>query len=276
MSLQLYVIAGVIVLLFLAVLFIASRRRISSSGEISTPQKNVVPQKGLFVDIGPETKELLLEDWRWKVGNDAKVIQATVFGDLFTQTSKGKIYWLDTGKGRYVEVAENAEKWAQAIKNHGQEWFHWNTFRDLRSLGVELKEGQVYSWRHSPMLGGIESVDNVDFVSLEVHVSHAGQVAESIKDVPWGTKIEKFNFEVLGPQEADDTRMTADGDEDVAIYEVIIDEEMQYSIWPAGQKIPAGWKSAGKSGKQQECLDYIKEVWTDMRPLSLRTKLEGR
>ncbi|NJO59383.1 MAG: MbtH family NRPS accessory protein, partial [Richelia sp. RM2_1_2] len=42
--------------------------------------------------------------------------------------------------------------------------------------------------------------------------------------------------------------------------------------WPSERDNPLGWKDAGKNGLKQECLDYIKEVWTDMRPLSLRKK----
>ena len=62
--------------------------------------------------------------------------------------------------------------------------------------------------------------------------------------------------------------------EDNTIYRVVINHEGQYSIWPADRENPLGWNDAGKSGTRQECLDYIKEVWTDMRPLSLRKKME--
>jgi len=62
--------------------------------------------------------------------------------------------------------------------------------------------------------------------------------------------------------------------EDKTIYEVVVNHEEQYSIWPDYRELPAGWKAVGKSGTKQECLDYIKEVWTDMRPLSLRKKME--
>src|SRR5262249_557709 len=48
----------------------------------------------------------------------------------------------------------------------------------------------------------------------------------------------------------------------------------QYSIWPADRENPLGWNDVGKSGLKQECLDYIEEVWTDMRPLSLRKQME--
>ena len=60
--------------------------------------------------------------------------------------------------------------------------------------------------------------------------------------------------------------------EDTVTYKVVLNDEQQYSIWPADRENASGWRDAGKSGTTQECLAYIKEVWTDMRPLSLRNK----
>lgn len=62
--------------------------------------------------------------------------------------------------------------------------------------------------------------------------------------------------------------------EDKTIYLVVINEEEQYSIWPEYKEIPYGWKAVGKSGLKTDCLAYIKEVWTDMRPLSLRKHMK--
>jgi MbtH protein len=62
--------------------------------------------------------------------------------------------------------------------------------------------------------------------------------------------------------------------EDKTIYKVVANHEEQYSIWPADRENPLGWQEVGKSGTKDECLAYIKEVWTDMRPLSLRKKME--
>ncbi|MFF8725821.1 MbtH family protein [Streptomyces sp. NPDC015171] len=56
-------------------------------------------------------------------------------------------------------------------------------------------------------------------------------------------------------------------------YHVVVNAEEQYSIWPADREIPAGWSPAGFDGPKQLCLDHIAEVWTDMRPLSLRRRL---
>lgn len=62
--------------------------------------------------------------------------------------------------------------------------------------------------------------------------------------------------------------------EDTTIYNVVLNHEEQYSIWPADRDNPLGWNNAGKRGLKQECLDFINEVWTDMRPLSLRKHME--
>ncbi len=61
--------------------------------------------------------------------------------------------------------------------------------------------------------------------------------------------------------------------EDTTIYKVVVNPEEQYSIWPVEKPNSLGWKDAGKEGLKVDCLAYIKEVWTDMRPLSLRKKM---
>jgi len=63
-------------------------------------------------------------------------------------------------------------------------------------------------------------------------------------------------------------------EEDTTVYKVVVNHEEQYSIWPADRPNPLGWTDAGKSGSKSDCLEYIKEVWTDMRPLSLRKRME--
>lgn len=62
--------------------------------------------------------------------------------------------------------------------------------------------------------------------------------------------------------------------EDNTIYKVVVNHEEQYSIWPADKNNPLGWNDVGKVGPKSECLAHIKEVWTDMRPLSLRKRME--
>jgi MbtH protein len=68
--------------------------------------------------------------------------------------------------------------------------------------------------------------------------------------------------------------MSEEQREDRTIYKVVINHEEQYSIWPADRENALGWNDVGIMGTRQEVMDYIKEVWTDMRPLSLRKKME--
>ncbi len=58
------------------------------------------------------------------------------------------------------------------------------------------------------------------------------------------------------------------------LYFVVKNHEEQYSIWPYYKKIPDGWESIGDPRVKEECLNYIEEVWVDMRPLSLRKQME--
>ena len=67
--------------------------------------------------------------------------------------------------------------------------------------------------------------------------------------------------------------MNINDQDDSTTYKVVVNHEQQYSIYPADRANPLGWHDAGKSGLKSECLAYIKEVWTDMRPLSLRLRM---
>ncbi len=68
--------------------------------------------------------------------------------------------------------------------------------------------------------------------------------------------------------------MNRDDKEDTMIYKLVLNHEEQYSIWPTNRENPLGWRDTGFIGPKEECLAYIKEVWTDMRPLSLRKQME--
>ncbi|MGD9483559.1 MbtH family NRPS accessory protein [Streptomyces sp. TRM70308] len=65
------------------------------------------------------------------------------------------------------------------------------------------------------------------------------------------------------------------GIDDKVDYIVVLNGEEQYSILAADREIPKGWVVEGFRGPRQECLDHIDRVWTDMRPLSVRRRMEG-
>ena len=60
-----------------------------------------------------------------------------------------------------------------------------------------------------------------------------------------------------------------------AVFQVLVNDEEQRSLWPLGKELPQGWRSEGKEGSRQECMDYVDTVWTDMRPRSLRERMEA-
>jgi MbtH protein len=59
-----------------------------------------------------------------------------------------------------------------------------------------------------------------------------------------------------------------------SLYEVVVNDEGQYSIWFADQDPPTGWRRDGMRGAKEQCLAHIAATWTDMRPLSLRRRME--
>ena len=60
-----------------------------------------------------------------------------------------------------------------------------------------------------------------------------------------------------------------------ARFEVLRNDEDQYSLWPVGRDVPSGWHQVGKEGTEEECSEYVDQVWTDMRPLSLRRRMDA-
>ncbi len=255
---------AVLALLVVGAWSLAGLRRRQQRDEFQVLWDSDRGRASLFVEVQEATQSALLEEWRWKVGPDARFFKVTVFGDLFLKTSGGSVFLLDTGRGSYEEVASSEGGWEKAARQIGASWFHWPTLAKLRAAGRRLPDGNVYSWRHSLRLGGTDSESNVDVVELIVHVAFAAQIAKSTDGLPAGQRIDRIEFQALGPG-----GVVPEGD---ALFQVVTNAEEQYSIWPAGADLPATWKSVGKEGTQEECLVYIEEVWTDMRPLSEREK----
>lgn len=68
--------------------------------------------------------------------------------------------------------------------------------------------------------------------------------------------------------------MFGDERDDGRQYKVLVNHQGQYSLWPTGRHLPKGWKDTGRSGTKQDCLNYVEEVWTDMRPQSLKLAMD--
>jgi MbtH protein len=77
----------------------------------------------------------------------------------------------------------------------------------------------------------------------------------------------------VGISGATATQKPQDGDR--TVYVTVVNDAEQWSVWPAARPLPVGWKASGRSGSKQECLEYVQEVWVDMRPLSVRKNTES-
>lgn len=62
----------------------------------------------------------------------------------------------------------------------------------------------------------------------------------------------------------------AEAEDGGELYYVVRNHEEQYSIWRSDREVPTGWETIGEPAAKSACLDRIEELWTDMRPLSLR------
>jgi len=66
-----------------------------------------------------------------------------------------------------------------------------------------------------------------------------------------------------------------DQDRETVVYDVVINDEEQYSIWPSDRPMPGGWRAVDVRGTEETCLAHIEEHWTDMRPRSVRLAMQA-
>jgi uncharacterized protein YbdZ (MbtH family) len=97
---------------------------------------------------------------------------------------------------------------------------------------------------------------------------------KNVPSIGEGTEGPKVGQEGPSPATAAASPTTEADPEESALYRVVVNDEEQYSIWPAERDVPKGWREEGKCGTRKECLNHIKTVWTDMRPLSLRKRMD--
>ena len=62
-------------------------------------------------------------------------------------------------------------------------------------------------------------------------------------------------------------------DDEEGRFVVLVNDEGQHSLWPIFMDVPDGWTVARPEGSRQDCLNYIEQNWTDLRPLSLQAAM---
>jgi hypothetical protein len=147
----------------------------------------------LTVNFKHLKREDLLSDWQWKIGNTKLPILLTASGDAFVQDTKdGSVHFLDVGAGNLAKVAESVDAFQSlmADKKFVSDHFAVAMIADLKRSGHSLKNGQIYSFKKPPVLGGKYELQNIEPTDIEVHFSIAGQIHEKVSKLKPGTKID--------------------------------------------------------------------------------------
>ena len=148
--------------------------------------------------INPQSinTESLLEDWEWLLKENSRVVLITAMGDLFLQGESGAIYFLDVCSGTLKAVCENGQEFEDSLSNvtFVTEHFYPSLIFDYRKNGLTLNEGECYSHKQFLVLGGKDTIENIEPTNAEVHISMLGQIHYKLKDLPAGTVIKDIIF----------------------------------------------------------------------------------
>jgi hypothetical protein len=146
----------------------------------------------LIVKFNKDSADKLTEDWNWLIGTDKSPIIVTAIGDMFLKDTNQKIYWLDVGQGKCEIVADRIQDFEEKLKDIEQmnDWFMIKLTTALRLSGKELKDGQLYSYKKLPIIGGEYTVENFAPLDIVEHFGYTGDIHKQIKDLPDGTKVE--------------------------------------------------------------------------------------
>lgn len=156
---------------------------------------------GLFAPVRDLGVGDALEDWRWRVGQGARPLLLTALGDLFlTQPRRffrgGGVSFLDTMSGRCRRVASSYEELREllTVPELEAEWLQPGLVAALRESGARLREGECYSPKLLPALGGALEAANFSATDWRVHLAITGQLHQVLRNVPDGTRV---SFEIV-------------------------------------------------------------------------------
>ncbi len=153
----------------------------------------------LTVNFSHLNREDILSDWVWLTGDAKLPILLSASGDAFLQdTNDGYIYWLDTATAELFKVADNADEFQSLLSDKEFVVNHLsvNMVGDLIKNNITLDQGQIYSYKQPPVLGGEYALQNVEAIDVLVHFSFSGQIHEQVKDLPKGTKVNDIKLEI--------------------------------------------------------------------------------
>ncbi len=148
----------------------------------------------LIIDISDLDCERLLSDWRWLVDKTYQPFLMTIFGDWFMESPNGSVFMLDLVSGQLNMISQSIsdfDKEKEKLDNL-DEWFMADLSYLCHDKGLCPGVGQCLSYKIPPILSGELIPENIDVADIMVHQSIMGQIHMGVKDLPEGTKINKF------------------------------------------------------------------------------------
>jgi hypothetical protein len=146
----------------------------------------------LTVNFDHLDREAILNDWRWLVGASHQVILITAVGDAFLQHKEnGSIQFLDTIAGELQFISESADGLMGLLQDRDfvLNYFGVALFADLQKSDNGLTKGQIYSYKHPPVLGGEIVLENIEATDIDVHFALMGQIHQQASKMADGTPI---------------------------------------------------------------------------------------
>ncbi len=143
-------------------------------------------------------KAEIVSNWEWLIGKGKQPILITASGDAFLQDlNDSSIHFLDVVAGELSLVTKSFVEFQTLLLNKKfvTEYFFVQMIGELKQAGVNLKKGQVYSFKVPLVLGGKYETDNVEVTHIYAHFSINGQIHKQVKNLPSGTKIDKIKLE---------------------------------------------------------------------------------
>jgi len=133
----------------------------------------------------------VLRQWSWLVPRTFTVWIMNRFGDLFIVLDDGAVHMLDVGGGTLVKVAESRDDFANKLDDgdNANQWLMIPLIDQLVSSGVTPREGECYSYKQPPVLGGDYTVENTCVLPIPEHYGAYSSIHNQIKDLPDGTQV---------------------------------------------------------------------------------------
>jgi hypothetical protein len=133
----------------------------------------------------------VLRGWAWLLPATLTVWMMNRFGDLFIVLDDGTVHILDVGRGTFKKVAESRGDFAERVDegDNANQWLMIPLVDRLCASGLTLGEGQCYSYRQPPILGGDYTVGNTCVSPIPEHYRAYASIHHQIKDLPDGTNV---------------------------------------------------------------------------------------